>query len=395
MKSTAWRALALLSLTVLVLSMSADANAARRSALAGNQFINDADDMQALPQLMLDYKDLLIIDMAPSSGDVGNATITFGNETVWQFNTGRADFLNNTAWWSWGGTDRLALGGTVGNGLPGSGVSNGNVVEWWDIGVARELGGRPWGFNISWAADKTKVTPDGVDPVVDSSTSMLSFQLGTTLGSVQLAGELGFGSYSDKVDDQQEWSFFLVSLLARGDIQNWGGLDWRWIAAFATGSNDPNQTDAVKLSTTAFRGSFGPVWGTPGQWEVAAYMSFDYVKDEERGSDIELKDTSKYIAFPNYNMAMEYYLNSWLVARGGIRTHNSSDTFEEEIAGGGKDETKDRTFDFNWTAGVGVDKETWGIDLALDEDNMFSGYVFGNGNQFGDTIAYLSAWLRW
>ena len=63
MKSTAWRALALLSLTVFVLSMSADANAARRSALAGNQFINDADDMQALPQLMLDYKDLLIIDM--------------------------------------------------------------------------------------------------------------------------------------------------------------------------------------------------------------------------------------------------------------------------------------------------------------------------------------------
>ena len=72
---------------------------------------------------------------------------------------------------------------------------------------------------------------------------MFGIQLGTTLGSVELAAEIGFGSYSDKTPgldpaDQNDYSMFLITLLARGDIEDFGGLDWRWIAAFSTGSTE-------------------------------------------------------------------------------------------------------------------------------------------------------------
>mgnify|MGYP003574438247 FL=1 len=68
MRSNTWRAFMLLSLTLVLVSGAMDAQAARRSSLAGNQFINDADDMFAFPQLTMKYKNRVIIDM----GDDGD-----------------------------------------------------------------------------------------------------------------------------------------------------------------------------------------------------------------------------------------------------------------------------------------------------------------------------------
>jgi len=445
MKSSAWRAMALLSLTVFVLSMSVDANAARRSALAGNQFINDSDDMYAFPQLLLKYKNMLILQMAQSSGTNGDGSVTFGDNTVWQFNTGRSDYLNNTAWWAWGNFDRANFTNTLSNGLPSTGL-----VQWWDLGVAREIGGNPWGLTISWASnvDKTEgafANPDStVNPNPDNSTSMLGFQLGTTLGGVELALELGFGSYSDnRVDSrlygppqdesdrvnysENDVSYFNLALLGRGDFSG-GGLDWRYIGAFATGSTDPKTTglaitgdfanpdtvvtSAQKLSSMAIRGSIGPVWGTPGDWEIATYLTLDYMTNDSYDDDgprgVDLKDTDKSFTLPGYHMAMEYYITDWLAARGGVVSRYEMKTEEEEVdvivtdpVTGvrtrilGTRTTNDREYELRWTAGIGLNKETWGLDLALNESNLFSGYVFGNGDQEGPTIAYLSAWLNW
>ncbi len=400
MRSNTWRAFMLLSLTLVLVSGAMDAQAARRSSLAGNQFINDADDMFAFPQLTMKYKNRVIIDMEPGDGEDGNASIIFGENSVWNFNTGRSDFLNNTANWAWGGADRF--GSMDMNGLPGNNGSNGSQLEWWDVGYATHLGDTPFGVNLSWATDKFKFTPAGGDPTADFKSSMLSLQVGVTLSSVELAGEIGFGSFKDETtgldpSDQNDYGFFNFSLLARGDIEDAGGLDWRWVAAFANGSNDYKMTDAVSLSTTGFRGSFGPVWGTPGEWEVAAYMNFDYVSHDMPGNGVEKKDSEKFTSFPGYNIAMEYYLNSWLVARGGVMSHNATDTFTEEEAapGTGEDEWNERNYDFMWTLGMGVDKGNWGLDLALEEDDVHSGYLPLNGSVSSEPIAYLSAWLSW
>ena len=397
MRSNTWRAIMLLTLTLVLVSSAMDAQAARRSSLAGNQFINDADDMFAFPQLLMKYKNRVIIDMAPSGGDEGNGSIIFGDNVVWNFNTGRGDYLNNTAFWAGGGSDRYSgFTSFFLNGTPGSNGSSGSSLEWWDLGAAFSLFDMPWGVNVSWATDKDKVIPPTGDPTTDNSSNMLSFQVGTTLGSVELAGEVGFGSYTDDLvglapSDQNDWSFFNFSLLARGDIEDFGGLDWRWIAAYANGSNEPKVTDAVKLSTSGFRGSFGPVWGTPGEWEVAAYMNFDYRKDDFGGGN-----EFSYTSFPGYNIAMEYYLNSWFVARGGMMSHNATDTGKVEVeVGGGVDETTERVYDFFWTLGLGVNKGNWGLDLALEEEDVHSGYLPLNGLVSDEPIAYLTAWLAW
>ncbi len=404
MKSNTWRAIMLLTLTLVLVSSAMDAEAARRSSLAGNQFINDPDDMFAFPQLLMKYKNRVIIDMAPGGGDEGNGSIIFGDNMVWNFNTGRGDYLNNTAYWAAGGSDRYAgfASGFL-NGTPGSVASSGSSLEWWDLGVAFSLGDMPWGVNVSWATDKYKETPDTGDPTADNSSNMLSFQVGTTLGSVELAGEVGFGSYSDNLvgldpSDMNDWGFFNFSLLARGDIDDFGGQNWRWIAAYSNGSNDPSMTDAVKLSTSGFRGSFGPVWGTPGEWEVAAYLNFNYLKTDNRNFvNPETKDSTSFIGFPAYNFAMEYYLNSWLVARGGVMSQNASWTETEENAGDPITEYKEewRENFFMWTLGMGVNKGNWGLDLALEEDDVHSGYLPLNGSVSNSPIAYLTAWLAW
>ncbi|MEN8008112.1 MAG: hypothetical protein ABFS42_13915 [Candidatus Krumholzibacteriota bacterium] len=392
MRSNTWRAIMLLSLTLVLVSGAMDAQAARRSSLAGNQFINDADDMFAFPQLLHKYKNRVIIDMAPGNGDEGNASVVFGDNMVWNFNTGRSDFLNNTATWAAGSADRFGT-------FPMFGVPGiiEDPMEWWDLGLATHLGDTPFGVNISYASSKDEFTGGTPGADVDESLSMLSLQAGITLGTIDLAAEVGFGGYEDKSDgldpqNQNDYGMFNFSLLARGDLEDMGGLDWRWIAAFGNGSHSPDADGAEDVSTTGFRGSFGPVWGNPGEWEVAAYMNFEYLKYDFGGDDYW-----KTMSFPGYNIAMEYYLNSWFVTRGGVRSYNATETMSEEVGVDLVDEYNERAYDFFWTFGLGVDKGNWGIDMALEEQTLHSGYVVLNGNQGigNDPIAYLSAWLAW
>ena len=398
MRSNTWRALFLLTLTLVLVSTAMDAQAARRSSLAGNQFINDADDMFAFPQLTMKYKNRVIIDMAPSSGSEGSASVVFGDNMVWNFNTGRSDFLNNTASWAAGSADRF--GPLPMFGVPGILESLGlpvmdSPVEWWDLGMATNLGDTPFGFNISWANSSYEETYPTAGSNVEENLSMLSFQVGATLGSIDVAGEVGFGSFEDKSDmavgpqNQNDYGMFNFSLLARGDLDDLGGIDWRWIAAFGTGSHDPDADGAEKLTTTGFRGSFGPVWGTPGEWEVAAYMNIESLKYDLGGDDY-----FKTLNFPGYNIAMEYYLNSWFVTRGGIRSFYTMTTVSNEVAAG-TEEFKDNSSEFFWTLGLGVDKGNWGIDMALNEDDVHSGYLPLNGSVSDTPIALLTAWLAW
>jgi hypothetical protein len=238
---------------------------------------------------------------------------------------------------------------------------------------------------------------------------MIGFQVGTTLGEIELAAELGFGSYTNNIAppaplpaDADDFSMFVLTLLARGGFTA-GDIDWRYIGAFSTGSGDPKAEDIASYSTMAFRGSIGPVWGTPGEWEVAAYMTFDYVKEEMPAEDNfgnwlgdDKVDTDTETVFPGFNMATEYYLNSWLVARGGV--WSVSGTQEDENADAASDNPEmdsDRFYDFGWTLGMGVDKGNWGLDIALEEDDVHTGYLPLNGDVSDEPIAYLTAWLAW
>jgi len=416
MRSNTWRALILFSLTLMLVSTAMDAQAARRSSLAGNQFIDDADDMFAFPQLTHRYKNRIIVDMAPgptstdpetgeefTGTNSGSGTVVFGDNLVWNFNTGRSTFLNNTAMWAWGRGDRFS--GFQMNGVPGSMNSTGETIyEWWDVGLATHFGDMPVGFNVSWGTNGHKVTAADGQVTTEENTGMISLQAGATLGAFDFAGEFGFGSHKDKAasTEDDDLGYMNISLLARGDIGNFAGQDWRIIWAGTYGSTDPKSGTMEKLSSMGTRASVGPVWGTPGEWEVAASLDFMWIShdsgaEDDSGQDIEnQKDENTYVAFPGYNLAMEYYLNSWLVARGGVISRNGAWGKKEA-----QDNTGAQTEDvkwqdtFGWTFGLGVDKGNWGLDLALEEGDVHSGYLPFNGDVSDDPIAFMTAWLAW
>jgi hypothetical protein len=331
----------------------------------------------------------------------GRGSVTFGNEWAWQFNTGRGDYLNNTAFWAWGGFDRMLDNGFAmapSNPLVALGFED---VQWWDLAVAKNIGGKDWGFSLGWSSHVDKETPAGQPATTDESTSMLSFQIGTNaLLNADWSLEFGTGSYKDKTlttapTDANDFSFTEFALAVRGQRFTSGPCDWRWMVAFATQSASPKAPQTEKYSMTGFRGNFGPVWGTPGDWEVAGYLYFDYMKFSEPYSfGDNSKETATYIVLPGYNFAFEYYITSWLPARASVASYYVMETEKIEGTTADDEEVNGRWYDLYWTVGVGFDKSSWGLDLALHEENFHSGYIF-NGDVGGDVFALISAWLKW
>ena len=394
MKSPVWRAIALLTLVAVVMGMASDANAARRSALAGNLFINDADDMFAFPQLYTQYQNMAIIDFAPSSyGDdmSGNASLIWGGEkhTI-RVSTGRTDLAARTAAWTWGQFDR-------GTAMPGGSLFTGlGDAQWFDFGWSTLLGDMPFGIGFSWLKDSNsfEATDGTTDP--DESFGHYTLQVGLTPGSTQLALEVGFGGGDDKAvpDDGAKFSTLNAALTARGDLENFAGFAWRYLVGFSYGKLSPKADTAEDYTEMAFRGSFGPVFGTPGEWEVAGYITYDFQSYEDKGvADTEdtVKDGSS--TFPGYNLAGEYYLNNWFAFRAGVQSSFISEKMEEDFAAGTETD-KETNYYYMWTMGFGIDKDAWGLDFALQEGNVHSGY-FLNGDIGGDAFAYISGWFNW
>ncbi len=400
MKSPVWRAFALLTLALLVVGMASNANAARRSALAGNYFIDDADDMFAFPQLYGQYQNMAIIDLAPSNFGYnmnGNATLIWGGEkNTFRFSTGRQDATARTALYSWGGFDRFPTFGTLPGGLF-AGAPLARNYQWWDLGWSADLGGKPFGLAFSWVGDANK-TEDSTAPAptTDNSFHDFGFQAGySPSANLDLAAEFGIGKYKDSTvvapTPSQDYSTMNFAATARGRLNNVWGQNWRYLVGFAYAKMSPDATGVDDLKETDFRGSFGPVFGTPGQWEVAGYMTLGYSKGTNgQDSTIATDDLAlKGLMLPGYNLAGEYYMNDWFVVRTGVVSNYFFVTEEN-----GTTTDKYRTFEYTWTTGFGIDKDSFGLDFALDEGHVHSGY-FLNGATGGNTFAWISAWFNW
>ncbi len=399
MKSPVWRAFALLTLALLVVGIASNANAARRSALAGNYFIDDADDMFAFPQLYGQYQNMAIIDLAPSNFGYnmnGNASLIWGGEkNTFRFSTGRQDATARTALYTWGGFDRMPTFGTLPGGLYSTATQARNW-QWWDLGWSTDLSGKPFGIAFSWVADANK-TDNGAGTVnPDNSFNDFGFQLGySPSANLDLAAEFGMGSYTDNTvvapNPSQDYSSMNFDITARGRLNNVWGQNWRYLGGFSYAKVSPDANGQDDIKETDFRGSFGPVFGTPGQWEVAGYLTLSYAKGEN-GNDSTTPDDDqslKGLILPGYNLAGEYYMNDWFVVRTGVV---SSYIFVTEENGAASD--KYREFEYTWTTGFGIDKDSFGLDFALDEGHVHSGY-FLNGATGGNTFAWISAWFNW
>jgi hypothetical protein len=419
MKSPLWRALALISLSILIPTlMLEDAQAARRSGLAGNLQITDPDDVNIFPHHNLRYRDRMTIDMGgengnyspPAGGPVdasGSATLIFGSEQ-WALNlsASRGDFLNGLASGFWGGNDRGLFSPLVS--VHGSGPTNLDPFQfnWVDAGFAWALDSSELGVRVGVGrvADKTVSTPTG-GAVTTNDEFAHVFHVQASWGNekTDIGAEIGMGKSGlkgprasadpdpDLSGDYTQWT------LALRHYHEMGGYEWCVLGAFNHGSDKEDlDTDPVaqfKESTNSWIVGFGPIWrNAPETWQVAAQLNVGNQALKEEPPTPNSQTDIRYFTVPGFTGSMEYIHGRWAV-RGGVRSvynfHRSDAQGNPEV------EIFDRTYDFSWVAGASVAiGDNFLLDAALNEQRVLQGANFlGGGDQAA--FAMLSATVNW
>jgi hypothetical protein len=398
MKPLSWRFLLLVALVALVpILILGDAEAARRSGLAGNLLIRDADDMFIYPQHNVTYVNRLIVDMGSSAG-VGNGSLVFGEEDSWglNFSTHRSDFLNGVVAGYWGGNDR----GLFGPPPPGAALSfspdltgpsdptqGPHDVQWFDVGFG--WGSEtPIGFRvgIGMDADALTIPPS---PEIQNGANVFSIQGGASLNeSTDLTAEISIGSSEA---DSLEGSVTQFAAGIRG-FYEMADFEWGYLGALAYATDEADSTTAEKRENTItqFLAGWGPVWNDESEdWQVAGYVTLEFQKHE-----LDLtgpaKVNERFITFPGFRFAGEHRLKSWLWVRGGVRSDYFFHKLESEAINA---EGSNRIYDFQWTAGFSADWNSFRFDGAINEPWVHTGSFLGQQNE--DLLAFASVTYNW
>jgi len=425
MKSPLWRALALIAMSILIpLLMLEDAQAARRSGLAGNLQITDPDDVFIFPHHNIRYRDRMTIDMGglddytpPDKGifnsQSGSAHLIFGSES-WALNmaASRHDFLTGVASGFWGGNDRGLFGLSIPVDVEGPSGLDPFGMNWIDVGLAKALASSELGVRVGIGrdADTETTSPAGApENELDAYARVIHLQASWGNSSLDVAGEIAFGKSSssetgDPVpanDFELEGSFTEFAFGLRKYL-NWGGYEWSVIGAFASLSGDADDFNPApppdivndELSGTAWMVGFGPCWrNAPETWQVAAqiWVGSESGKDNPSGDG---ESTFRSLTLPGFIGSMEYVHGRWAI-RGGARSYYDFERSEDEDLTGSFEE-KDRSYFFTWTAGASVAiGDNFLIDMAFNESKILDGPAAIGAQNGTQLFAIVSATLNW
>jgi hypothetical protein len=332
MNSLSWRLPALITLVVLLsILIMGDAEAARRSGLAGNLLITDPDDMFIFPQHNVTYVSRLIVDMN-SDASSGNASLVFGEGESWglNFSTHRSDFLNGVISGFWGGNDRGLFGPQFSPDLSGPSSQTPHELQWFDIGYGWAMGDNLAGVRFSMGLDADNTQTSG-GPEIDDEANAITVQGGITFNEdIDVAGEISFGS-SDFKDTTPDPDIDLsggVTQFAAGvrGFYEMGGFEWGYLGSFGYASGDEDvivgvATEEDQESITQFLVGWGPVWNDEAEdWQVAGYVTLENqsLSDEPAGPDNNVD--GQFFTFPGFRFAAEHRFRGWLWLRGGARS---------------------------------------------------------------------------
>jgi hypothetical protein len=266
-------------------------------------------------------------------------------------------------------------------------------VQWFDVGFG--WGDEtPIGFRagIGLDADKTEVT--GV-PDTKNGANVFSIQGGITFNeTTDVTAEVSIGtSEADSLDGS-------VNQFAAGirGYYEMAEMEWGYLGAVAVAGEDEDITPTSKNenSITQFMAGWGPVWNDESEdWQAAGYMTVEVQsqKFEPFGPDNNQDD--RFVTFPGFRFAGEHRLKSWLWVRGGARSdyfwHRTED--EGVPVPGSSTETKNRLYDFQWTAGLSAEWGGFRFDGAINEPWVNNGPSFiGQDSQL---FAFASATYNW
>ncbi len=367
--------------TVLtLLALASTSHAARRSSLAGNLLIQDADDVFFFPHLVNMHKRMVTFDLGPNAA-VGSGGLVFGNESVtFGAFTHRSDFLGALpdAFFTRGDIDH------IGNGIgtfPSGGLTavGPGALNWIDALVGWQMGETPWGLRFSLGRGNSDPAPANVSDDVTAFNAIVGTRIAqwNTDASVEFA----FASANDETAiSKTEASPFHVGVAVRRTAsEESDALTLGWLGMFdwTSGSTDVTPTGGTKATTdhTAYDvvAGLGPVYKPSDRTNVAMYGTFELQSrktDASSGATTDVR-TTRTIGIPGWNIAAEVELASWIQFRCGMRSRFTFKDVHTETATDTHD--KNNNLDFGWTTGVGMKVGSLQIDGMLNPDVVTTG----------------------
>lgn len=394
MKAHSGRVLSLIMLAVLMAALVVeDAEAARRSGLAGNLLIKDADDVFIFPQYNVTYANRLIVDMGTVSTS-GSGTLIFGKES-WglNFSTHRSDFLNGVVAGYWGGNDRGLFGSQFSPNLtgPSDATQGPDDVQWFDLGFGwgQET---PIGFRVGIGLDADATQATGT-PEVKNGANVFSIQGGLTFNeTTDLTAEISIGTSEA---DSLEGSLTQFAAGIRGYYEM-ADFEWGYLGAVAFASDDADISASSKNENSIIQvlGGWGPVWNDESEdWQVAGYVTAELQSQENDPFGPDNNVDERFLTFPGFRFAGEHRLKSWLWVRGGARSDYFFHRTETQSPGPVTAEVSNRIYDFQWTAGLSAEWGNFRFDGAINEPWVTNGPQFLGSDS--DLFAFASATYNW
>jgi len=373
-------------ITAMLLALTANANASRRSSLHGDILLEDVTDSFFMPQLLLKYRNLMRVQMG-SDASTGDGLLIFGTDAMaFGVVAHRGDNASPS------GSVMLSAAG-----LPGilTGAQSFPLLTQFgtpstivDLLMAMKLGGDAGlGFRLGIANAGTSTTPDGGDSTGVSQTSLnigagysmlgealrmdLSLNLNIGLGSDTTAGVDNETSGND-IKIGLNGRFYLpmeeqVELGIIGGINlGFGGI---------TQSFGGNESSSSNFDLSIVAGA-GPVYKL-AKARIAAYGFLGFsTSSMDPNTDADNDDSSTTtITIPGVHMALEVDVTDWFVFRSGLEYawRISSDS---DAAGNSQGSNSGS---FGWSGGFGLVFDKFTMDFALENSFFTTGPNFIGG----------------
>jgi hypothetical protein len=374
------------------------AQADRRTSLAGNDLIQDADDVFLFPQALHTYQNRLTLDLGMAEGS-GGGLFSMGNDTM-TFGAAMHRGPQEQLIVGWGSPDGssarnreqdgqsgfgLALPGAAGVG--GAPIENIDLLFGMKISDALDLGLR-LGVGRGMAWSETEV-PDGdgtrTDTTYDNQNA-INLRLGASYksGSLHLDNAIHVVALSGaKVVDGKNTvnaSDTHFGLSTRGYLNISKGFDVGAVLGFNTGSGwavnnaDPDtEVTSIWTNTNVTIGA-GPRVQIDDGPLVAAYAVINYnaaFNDPDTYQDsTDDTSTENDTVIPGLRMSAEYKVKPWITTRVGME-YNFTNDADYGFAGGNSVNTIAYASDFGWNAGMGFNFDKLQIDATLNHGSLY------------------------
>ncbi|MBA2661555.1 MAG: hypothetical protein H0U74_04625 [Bradymonadaceae bacterium] len=372
-----------------------DAEAARRTSLAGNRLILDRTDTQIFPQLVLDYTNLLALDYGAAAGS-GSGLGILGSETM-AFGLGlyRGDVLDYNLFPHELGHPYL---GGPDNLLGGAFPAPHTIL---DLMFGLDLGAGLLGVRLAFGNGGNSLTP--ADPDIGSSESSQTFvrtDLGFSLRGnfrLDMALHLIFNGASVTAGDPVfDGSVFELGLTARAFMPLAAGVDLGILgdvvfdtARVTNYGGLPSEDFDTTANSFGLLAGAGPVYTIDGVTTLAGYavlgvLTTSGVPNTEADDNAYTEYSTSSIIIPGFHVAADIYLTEWLYFRSGMQYMFARNSRSDLVPpDGNTQQTTSRVSDFGWRAGLGLQLGNFALDGALQHGFLTAGPNFLGGQSPG------------